>query len=85
MQTRGIPSILVISQLKYDGFSTADATYGVDAVHANWNWQAEQDAKNYLQTESFSRSGVPSGRCPSRSPAVGVQRPGVSRLSGCRE
>jgi Host cell surface-exposed lipoprotein len=48
----------LIQQLKFEGYSTADATYGVDAVSPNWNVQAAKAAKNYLDTTSFSRSGL---------------------------
>jgi hypothetical protein len=41
-----------------DGYSLADATYGVDAQHANWNAQAALSAKQYLSMESFSRAGL---------------------------
>lgn len=48
----------LIAQLEYEGFSTADATFGVDAAKANWNSQAAKAAQNYLDTMSFSRSGL---------------------------
>ena len=48
----------LIKQLKYEGFSTADATFGVDAQKANWNEQAAKKAKEYLDYSSFSRSGL---------------------------
>ena len=38
--------------------STKDATYGVDAVSPNWNEQAAKAAKDYLDSQSFSRSGL---------------------------
>jgi hypothetical protein len=40
------------------GFSLADATYGVDAQHADWNAQAARSAKEYLSTQAFSRAGL---------------------------
>jgi hypothetical protein len=48
----------LIGQLKYEGFSTKLATYGVDAQHANWNKQAAKKAKEYLQLSAFSHSGL---------------------------
>jgi hypothetical protein len=48
----------LIQQLKYEGYSTKDATYAVDAVGANWNKQAAKAAKDYLDYSSFSRSGL---------------------------
>lgn len=48
----------LIQQLKFEGFSEKDATYGVDAQHANWNEQAAASAETYLDTSSFSRSGL---------------------------
>lgn len=41
-----------------EGYSLADATYGVDAQHADWNAQAVLSAKNYLSIEPFSRAGL---------------------------
>jgi hypothetical protein len=41
-----------------EGFSKADATYGVDAQHANWNEQAALAAKQYLDMTSFSHDGL---------------------------
>jgi hypothetical protein len=40
------------------GFSLADATYGVDAQHADWNAQAALSAKQYLGISPFSRAGL---------------------------
>lgn len=48
----------LIEQLEYEGFSTADATYAVDAVGANWNEQAAKKAREYLDMMAFSRSGL---------------------------
>jgi hypothetical protein len=48
----------LIGQLKYEGFSTADARYGADAVDANWKKQAAGKAKEYLEFTSFSRRGL---------------------------
>jgi len=48
----------LINQLEYEGFSNADATFGADAVGADWNQQAALKAANYLDYSSFSRSGL---------------------------
>lgn len=41
-----------------DGYSVADATYGVDAQDADWKEQAYKAAKNYLSLTAFSRKGL---------------------------
>ncbi|MCO8274402.1 Ltp family lipoprotein [Actinoplanes sp. TRM 88003] len=48
----------LIKQLKFEGFSTKDATFGVDAQKANWNQQAAGKAADYLDSSAFSRSGL---------------------------
>lgn len=48
----------LIKQLMYEGFTEADATYGVDAQNANWNEQAAKKAKDYLNYDSFSRDSL---------------------------
>jgi hypothetical protein len=48
----------LIEQLEFEGFSTADATYGTDAQNADWNAMAAKAAKNYLTLMAFSRSGL---------------------------
>jgi hypothetical protein len=48
----------LIEQLKFDGFSTRDATYGVNSLHANWKKQAARMAQSYLDTMPFSRAGL---------------------------
>lgn len=48
----------LIDQLKYEGFSNADATYAVDKINVNWREQAVKTAKNYLEYTSFSRNGL---------------------------
>jgi hypothetical protein len=44
--------------LKYEGYSTKDATYAVDAISVDWNQQAAKSPKDYLEFSSFSRSGL---------------------------
>ncbi len=48
----------LIEQLEFEGYSTADATYAVDAVSPDWNEQAAKSAQSYLEHMSFSRSGL---------------------------
>jgi hypothetical protein len=48
----------LIKQLEFEGYSTADATYAVDAVSPDWNEQAARSAESYLDTQAFSRSGL---------------------------
>ncbi|KRE98714.1 hypothetical protein ASG88_16830 [Nocardioides sp. Soil777] len=48
----------LIEQLEFEGYSTKDATYGVDAQKADWNKQAAASAENYLDMMAYSRSGL---------------------------
>ena len=48
----------LIEQLKYEGYTLAEATYGVDSLKVNWNAQAVAKAKEYLNLTAFSRSGL---------------------------
>lgn len=48
----------LIKQLKFEGYSKADAVYGVDAQDANWKKQAAAAGENYLDMSSFSREGL---------------------------
>jgi len=48
----------LITQVKYDGFTTAQATYGAEHSGANWNTEAYKDAKEYLSSQAFSLSGL---------------------------
>ena len=48
----------LIDQLKFEGFSTADATFAVDYLDVDWNEQAAKKAQDYLDFSSFSRSGL---------------------------
>lgn len=48
----------LIKQLKFEGYSTKDATYGVDAQNANWKRQASASAEAYLDSSSYSRAGL---------------------------
>jgi len=48
----------LIDQLEYEGFTAAEATYGVDAQGADWNYQATRVAESYLDYSGFSRQGL---------------------------
>lgn len=48
----------LISQLEFEGFSTEEATYGVDNVVVNWNEQAKLNAIQYLNFSPFSKKGL---------------------------
>jgi hypothetical protein len=48
----------LITQLEFEGYSTADAEYGVDANSVDWLEQAAKSAQSYLDSSSFSRSGL---------------------------
>jgi hypothetical protein len=58
LQTSAFSLKGLVSQLKYEGFSTSDATYGARHSGANWTAQAARKAKEYLQTSAFSYSGM---------------------------
>lgn len=48
----------LISQLEYEGYATADATFAVDNAGADWNAEAAEKAADYLKLTSFSRDGL---------------------------
>jgi hypothetical protein len=48
----------LIEQLKFEQFSTKDATIAVDSMHINFYAQAVKTAKSYLSQEHFSRGGL---------------------------
>ena len=48
----------LIHQLEFEGYSTADATYGVDHSGANWYDQAVKKAKEYLRVMPYSKQGL---------------------------
>ncbi|OBA78917.1 hypothetical protein A5633_17565 [Mycolicibacterium elephantis] len=48
----------LIRQLKYEGFSTEDATYAVDHITVDWFEQAARSAKDYMEMSGFSRQGL---------------------------
>ncbi len=48
----------LIDQLKYEGYTAEEATYGADNCGADWNEQAARQAKSYMKLMSFSRQGL---------------------------
>ena len=44
--------------MKYEGFSSRDATFGADHIDVDWMEQAAIKAKDYLEYTAFSRSGL---------------------------
>lgn len=45
-------------QLKFEGFSKADAAFAVEHIDVDWNEQAALKAQNYLDYSAFSKSGL---------------------------
>jgi Host cell surface-exposed lipoprotein len=41
-----------------DGFSTADAEFAINHLHPDWDQQAVDAAKGYMQMGGFSRDGL---------------------------
>lgn len=48
----------LIDQLEFEGFSTEDATYGVENISVDWEEQAVIKAQEYLDFTAFSRQGL---------------------------
>ena len=48
----------LIEQLEYEGFTNAEAKFGVDNCGANWKEQAAKKAKQYMNYSSFSKKGL---------------------------
>lgn len=48
----------LMEQLEFEGFTKAEATYGVDNCGADWNEQAVKKAEEYLEYSAFSYSGL---------------------------
>ena len=49
---------MLIDQLKREGLSTEDATYGVDAQNADWFAQAVKAVEHYREHTVLNRSGL---------------------------
>lgn len=58
LSTMPFPHSGLISQLEYEGYTTAEATYAADNCGANWNEQAAKAAQEYIDLMSFSRQGL---------------------------
>ena len=48
----------IIRQLKFEGFTTDEATFAADNCGMDWNEQAAKKAEEYLLISSFSRNGL---------------------------
>lgn len=48
----------LIEQLKFEGFTTKEATYAVDHITVNWTAEADDSAASYLESGSFSRKSL---------------------------
>ena len=48
----------LVEQLKFEGYTDAEAKYGVDNCGADWNEQAALKAQEYLDISAFSRQGL---------------------------
>jgi hypothetical protein len=48
----------LVDQLEFEGFTAAEAEFGVAATNADWNEQAAKSAEAYLEFSSFSKSGL---------------------------
>jgi uncharacterized membrane protein YvbJ len=48
----------LVKQLEFEGYTQAEAAYGVDRCGADWNEQAALKAQSYLDFSSFSRDGL---------------------------
>ena len=48
----------LIDQLEFEGFTSEQATHGVDSVEVDWMEQAGLKAKEYLEFSGFSRSSL---------------------------
>jgi hypothetical protein len=58
LQTQAFSFKGLVSQLKFEGYSTSDARYGTSHSGANWYKQAARKAKEYLRSMPFSRKGL---------------------------
>ena len=71
----------LIDQLKFEGYSTKDATFGVDSVNADWMEQAAKSAKEYLDYSAFSHKGLVDQlefeASPSEQAEYGVNKAGL--------
>ena len=48
----------LVNQLEFEGYTHAEAVYGVDRCGADWNEQAALKSESYLDFSSFSRDGL---------------------------
>lgn len=48
----------LLEQLKFEGYSAAEATYAVENVLVDWDEQAAMKAETYMSVQPFSKSGL---------------------------
>ena len=48
----------LIDQLRFEGYTTDEATYAVDYLEPDWYAEAAESAASYLKYSSFSRQGL---------------------------
>jgi hypothetical protein len=48
----------LVEQLKFEGYTDSEATYGANNCGADWNEECAESASNYLSTMSFSRESL---------------------------
>ena len=58
IRTAAFSRLGLIHQLRYEGFSLYDATWGTDHIRANWYKQALRSGREYLRSSHFSKSGL---------------------------
>ena len=58
LDTGGFSRSGLIKQLKFEGYSKADASHAIDAIDPDWDKQAAKSAESYMDSGSFSRSGL---------------------------
>jgi hypothetical protein len=58
LETQAFSKTGLVKQLKFEGYSIADARWAARHVEVDWNAQAVKSARDYLDTQSFSREGL---------------------------
>jgi hypothetical protein len=54
----GFSRVGLIRQLRFEGFTDAEAVYAVDHITVDWHRQASRVAESYLRFSGFSRTGL---------------------------
>lgn len=58
LEYQGFSKTGLIKQLKFEKFSTADATFAANNVTVDWMAEAAEKAESYMSFQSFSRDGL---------------------------